>query len=203
MKPGCGSFGDSRGEIVRQWIAVGLVVIALAMWVTDVDAAYKGRIVDAETKEPIEGVVVFMKWSYLEFDIMPHAHAFVDARETLTDKEGRFSLPGWWSFNPWRTLTRRNLVTIFKSGYEPIIGGPWNALLELEWGMPKGTFIWKMEDDEPVILLRKFKSIEGIKDNKKSRGAMPSVPDEKMRLLRSEMDKEDELVRQCRDEGSC
>lgn|GEM_PF-4943704 len=171
---------------MRQWIAAGLVVVVLTMWVANADAAYKGRVVDAETKEPIEGVVVIMEWDYLQFNIMPHAFVFAGAVETLTDKEGRFSLSRWWSFNPWKTLTSRNHLTIFKSGYEPITGGAWDYLLEEEWHMPKGTIVLKVEDGEPVLLLKKFSDIE---HRRESLGSVTHRPT-KNNLLLKEINKE-------------
>lgn len=143
-------------------VVFGIVLVLCAV---EVRAAYEGQIVDAETKEPIEGVVVFMKWSYLEFSLMPHAHKFADAYETLTDSEGRFSLRRFWSFNPWKLAFAANLLTIFKSGYEPVGRGSWGALLQYEWGAKEGSIIWKVEGGDPVILLKKVSDMEQRKKN--------------------------------------
>jgi hypothetical protein len=112
MRPGFGSFGDFRGNIVKRWIVRGLqgyLLYVLVMVVVSILAAYKGRIVDAETKEPMEGVVVFMEWDYLQFNIMPHYTAFAGAVETLTDKDGKFSLPWWWSLIPGGRLRKETM----------------------------------------------------------------------------------------------
>lgn len=168
------------------WIRAGILVMVLSLGATTSWAAYKGQIVDADTKEPIEGVVVFMEWSYLEFNLMPHAHKFAGAYDTLTDTEGRFSLQRWWSLNPWRLMFADNLLTIFKSGYEPIGGGSWWSLLEYEWGADKGTFIWKLEDGNPVILLKKVSDIEQRKINMERIDYSPT----KNNLLKKEINKE-------------
>lgn len=48
-------------------------------------AEYRGRIVDADSGEPIEAAVLNMEWTQR----CPFQHGkFFDARETLTDKNG-------------------------------------------------------------------------------------------------------------------
>ena len=76
---------------------------------------YNGKIVDDETKEPIEGVVIFIEWVKL------HAFAgstFIDGQETLTDKNGEFYISGIWVLNPWKRLTSEAIMVIYKSGYQ-------------------------------------------------------------------------------------
>ncbi|MFQ5598531.1 MAG: carboxypeptidase-like regulatory domain-containing protein [Nitrospiria bacterium] len=177
---------------------VGLIFFAGAM---NVWAAYEGRVVDAETKEPVAGVVVFMEWSTLEFNLMPHNRVYAEAHETLTDEEGRFSLQKYWSFNPWKLLFTGNQLTIFKSGYEPLWGGSWETLVRDEWFEEKGTFIWKVEDGKPVLLLRRALDIE--KRHMDIGRVGPNVPDDKMKLLRVEMDKEYEIIHQYKRNLKC
>ena len=158
--------GSGHSGDFRMVIKTGVIASAIAfLWLVcaaPVAAAYKGQIVDAETKEPVDGVVVFMEWSYLQFNLMPHSHAFAAAYETLTDKDGRFSLPGWWSLNPWRMMTGDHLITIFKGGYEPIVSGSgvWRAWTAEENGVPKSPNVWKIEKGRPVILLKKVSDRE-------------------------------------------
>jgi len=172
-----------------KWVAlVGVAVFGL---VTHAHAAYEGQIVDAETKEPIAGVVVFMSWSQAHID---QGHTFEDAFEIRTDQEGRFSLPRYWSWNLWKTATTENLVTIFKSGYEPIVGSSWQAMLKNEWGAPKGSIVWKMEKGRPVILLKK--AGPDLKERRSNLGGVGgSEPPEKKPLLREEIAKENAILR--------
>jgi hypothetical protein len=51
------------------------------------DGPYKGKVIDLETGKPIEGAVVAGVW-VLEFNFTP----FCDAKETVTDKNGEFTL---------------------------------------------------------------------------------------------------------------
>ena len=165
-------------------IIAGVVVFGL---VAHAHAAYEGQIVDTETKEPITGVVVFMNWSQAHMD---QGNTFEDAFEVRTGGDGRFSLPRYWSWNLWKTATTENFVTIFKSGYEPIVGSSWQAMLKNEWGAPKGSIVWKVERGSPVILLKKAgPDLEKRKSNL-GRIRPDDAPEHKMQLLEEEYNKE-------------
>ena len=173
--------------IIRIIVVIGVVVFGLA---THAHAAYEGQIVDAETKEPIAGVVVLMQWTQGHID---QGHTFGDAFEVRTDEQGRFSLPRYWSWNLWKTITTENLITIFKSGYEPIVGSSWEAMLKNEWGAPKGSIVWKKENGRPVISLNKaLPDLEKRRSSARRVGG--GIPDDKMPLLQQEIDKEDALL---------
>ncbi len=81
---------------------------------------YQGQVVDVDTKEPIEGAVVFVSWRQSHFF---GGSTFIDAQETLTDKNGDFHLSGIWVFNPWRRLGSHAQMIIYKSGYQRIRTG--------------------------------------------------------------------------------
>lgn len=176
-----------------RWIIV-LVLALLILIGGNVEASYRGPfegwIVDANTKEPVEGVVVSIEWVQ---DHINSGGTHVETAETLTDEKGHFYIPGWWSFNPWKNFMTYALPTFFKSGYEPIVGGPWDAFLEIEWGAPKGTFIWKIQKGRPVILFHKAST--DLEERRRSSGRVGTPEDgEKMKLLRKEMDKEHNLL---------
>jgi hypothetical protein len=77
------------------------------------DGPYKGKVVDMETGEPIEGAVVAGLW-YLEFTI---SNPFCDAKETLTDNKGEFILPRASCFTFWPLAGMDREVVVFKPGY--------------------------------------------------------------------------------------
>ena len=65
---------------------------------------YKGRVIDSETKQPLEGAVVLAVWSRIIPVIADRVDVFLDAEEVLTDSNGRFVvgkhpprtlMPGW------------------------------------------------------------------------------------------------------------
>lgn len=60
---------------------------------------FRGRIIDAETKEPIESavaVVLYDKWAMIGGPGGPSSYTF-HAKETLTNNKGEFSLPSYSS----------------------------------------------------------------------------------------------------------
>lgn len=76
-----------------KWWLVG-ACLGSVLWLGSAPPAqawYEGRIVDADTKEPVVGAVVFMEWVQSHFD---QGRTYVDAFETVTDDEGRFCSPG-------------------------------------------------------------------------------------------------------------
>lgn len=57
------------------------------------DKVYNGRVIDSETKKPIEGVIVVATWlKELIISTEESIHSIYDVQETLTDRDGRWSL---------------------------------------------------------------------------------------------------------------
>lgn len=85
-------------------------------WIYYWDGPYKGKVVDLDIGEPIEGAVVAGSWDLL---VMSHIPAFCDAREAVTNKNGEFVLPRAWciSFWPIAELSMPGNVVVFKPGY--------------------------------------------------------------------------------------
>ncbi len=78
---------------------------------------YRGRVIDTDTKQPIEGAAVLAVWYSVTPTIGDKVDTYLDAEETLTDKDGRFVIgkhapisfrPGW---------VRGPDITIFYPGY--------------------------------------------------------------------------------------
>ncbi len=70
----------------------------LAIDPTWADGPYRGKVIDAETKAPIEGAVVVGVWRRQPALAMHPKYLFEEAKEVLTDKDGEFTLPGHFSF---------------------------------------------------------------------------------------------------------
>lgn len=82
----------------------------------------RGQIVDDETGEPIEGVVVVAQWILFEMGVGHRKRLHIE--ETVTDKDGRYIIPAWGPkpHLPFTELDREDpMLAIFKSGYEPRI----------------------------------------------------------------------------------
>ncbi|MFH2047591.1 MAG: hypothetical protein ABIK92_20880 [Pseudomonadota bacterium] len=82
---------------------------------------FRGRIIDAETKKPIEGTVIvalYMKW---EFGGPGGGNTGpMDAKETLTDKNGEFYFPSYRTLIGPLSSERVAEFIIFKPGYKSI-----------------------------------------------------------------------------------
>jgi len=55
---------------------------------------FKGRVIDADTKEPIEGAVVAAIWRESKGTMTGPTTRFKESKETLTDKSGEWSIVG-------------------------------------------------------------------------------------------------------------
>ncbi|MHC4756718.1 MAG: peptidase associated/transthyretin-like domain-containing protein [Planctomycetota bacterium] len=99
-----------------------IVVVAVfltACTVTHRYGPYSGKVVDAETKEPIAGAAVLIVFYTESWKLTVAGSNFVDAVEVLTDEKGEFKIPvkrltavrffNWWD--------AEGYVTIFKPGY--------------------------------------------------------------------------------------
>ncbi len=86
---------------------------------------YHGRVIDAETKDPIEGAVVLAIWRELTPGVAQHPKAtYHDVRETFTDRGGNFTIPGILGIPSEATAKiDEPLFTIFKPGHEAYGGG--------------------------------------------------------------------------------
>lgn len=140
---------------------------------------YKGRVVDKETGEPIEGAVVFIRFFTL-FQLSPGGPTskLADAVEILTDQNGEFEIPrqrintfrvfhGWDKYAP---------VIIFKPGYGAYPGHPGT---EPHFGMAGSI----PEDEFVIIKLPKLKTREERVRNLGYISFTSDVPYEKWRNL--------------------
>lgn len=88
-------------------------------WIVYHDGPYRGKVVDADTGEPIKGVAVAGVWG---IDLFGPAQGpvstFCDAQEAITDKNGEFIVPRafCYFFWPFSTLGNPRFV-VFKPGY--------------------------------------------------------------------------------------
>jgi len=87
--------------------------------------AYHGKIIDHETKEPLEGVVVVAIYNTRDIIGGPGGPSSDDigARETLTDENGFFALPSYTALVSPIARTERTKFIIFKPGYSSVPAG--------------------------------------------------------------------------------
>ena len=80
---------------------------------------YLGKVVDAETKQPLEGAAVVVVYNTQHWGLAGSVTYYADAQETVTDKNGEFRIPSIRLYtlqilSGWEQHPR---VTIFKPGY--------------------------------------------------------------------------------------
>jgi hypothetical protein len=86
---------------------------------------YRGKVVDAETGQPLEGAVFAVVWSKKPRVTMDGPEYFHSATEALTDAKGEFSVDGspGVDWNPFTYIVNRPSVGIFMPGYAPFPTG--------------------------------------------------------------------------------
>ena len=92
------------------------------------EGPYRGRVVDARTKEPIRGAVVVAVWYHDVFALVQTNEQFYDAIEVLTDDQGYFVVDASEIEQHAPSRTKFPVFTIFKPGYSYF--GGWLAPLE-------------------------------------------------------------------------
>ena len=115
---------------------------------------YWGRVVDANTGEPIVGANVMAKWVMESMAFVAVSRDYADARETVTDAEGRFIVQParriWlWPFS-WMSL--ENLY-VYKPGYDshpPSMHYAWSDADKKKW-KKKLVKIVKNYDQESTV----------------------------------------------------
>ena len=113
------------------------------------DGTHKGRAVDADTGKPIEGVVVLGVWRSVFATPGGAVSDFYDARETVTDKDGNFSIPGQGVMIMSNVDVMQCLI--FKAGYK-YQRFDWDTLKE---GRGQRMNV-KWEDNKPIIPLKRL-----------------------------------------------
>lgn len=148
------------------WASLGALVYAQ-------QGPYHGRVIDAETKQPIIDAAVLAVWwtesgTYLGIPAPHPVEAFYDAQETLTDIKGNFTISGVIEgpIDP-QTKLKEPRFTIFKPGYEAVksrILKPMSAFLPqaVIEGLPDNI---SEQDGKMVVELRPLKTREERTNN--------------------------------------
>jgi hypothetical protein len=107
-------------------ILAGVVMVVFIVMVSWAQAnTFKGRLIDADTKEPIEGAVVVAYWYKAIDTIAGESTTLKDVKECLTDKNGEWSISGTKGrphgpippLSLFISYTREPLFIVFKPGY--------------------------------------------------------------------------------------
>jgi hypothetical protein len=148
---------------------------------------YQGRVVDATSGQPVAGAVVLGIWYKKTIDPGGGGYApYLDARETVTDSSGLFSLPGSGK----TALFKEFRILVFKAGYEALSAYGAVAWSELkEGGILENEIRW--DGNRPIISLRKQSDAEIMARRLMLRPM--EVPADKMPLLTRELAEESRI----------
>jgi hypothetical protein len=126
----------------------------------------RGQFVDAETGQPLQGVAVLMVW-WKEEGLFQSHRRFYDAREAVSDAQGRFEVPGIW-VPLWRPGVQPGQSHFFAPGYAYD-----SRVVTPPGGVPY--------EDPTVVKMRRLKTrYERIENQRRY---PPSIPAHKMPLL--------------------
>ncbi len=138
--------------IIRRWKrketlkknVITLAFIGAIIWILNgslffiyyIDGPYWGKVVDADTGEPIAGANVMAIWDF-DYAVIQPSYSFADARETITDDKGRFFIAParqiW--FYPLSDLSLRE-ISVYKHGYDshpPRMQWTWSEAEKEKW----------------------------------------------------------------------
>lgn len=81
--------------------------------------AYRGKVVDKETREPIAGAAVLAVYYTQRYTLAGSNLEYLDAQETVTDENGEFEIPPFdtATFRLFQSFEPKAWFTIFKPSY--------------------------------------------------------------------------------------
>ncbi|MEK6678286.1 MAG: hypothetical protein AABY39_02600 [Nitrospirota bacterium] len=163
-------------------------------WMVYHKPAFKGKVIDAETKEPIEGAVVVAVYDKATIGLGAGSiSSIIEVRETLTDKEGMFHIPSYLTIiQPFSIENEANFI-IFKPGYGSF---PWHRVsppMEMSLDVIEEYFIKEVGKTDEIVqrsqvpatkgkILKRWNVIFGIvelpklKTREERRDSLPSIP---------------------------
>lgn len=159
----CTQIRQEKGFDMRYIIFFLTLGMALTLLIAPAIAAgpWGGKIIDIETKEPIEGAVVLAVWERVYRTPAGPNSYFYEAKEVLTDKEGRFEIPAYTPINllPIISYMRGPHFTIFKPRYLSLSGEYLDEnVTDKPTELPKGAKVFRLAPG--IIELPKLKTRE-------------------------------------------
>lgn len=148
---------------------------------------YSGKVVDAQTGEPIEGAVVLIGFYTKSFSVGGPVYRFADAFETLSDAKGEFRFPPnrITSFKVMRIWDKNSRITIFKPGYGAYPGH------YKTFSAPKLTPSRFLPEDEHITFhLPKLLTLEERKENLYKIQKPAGISNDRIPILRKLEDQE-------------
>ncbi len=150
-------------------LTIPTTAMASSGWIIYSEGEFKGKVIDAETIEPIEGAVVAAIYYVNDFGPFGSGSAVADVQETLTDSNGEFIVPGNIFFHLWPFTTGgdRTKFIIFKPGYWPYPSCDFLIYAVGESAYRSNGDGMDPEDKEGIVFEKKMKSKRGRRLYKK------------------------------------
>jgi hypothetical protein len=124
-------------------ILLGLSALLL---LTNCAGPYKGRLIDEKSGAPIQGAVAVGYWTYMTPNVGGGTTHCLDARETVSDEKGDFTIPN----SVYGEFFGEMNVAIYKVGYKSV-SCLWKSI-DSPGGCLMGKTVW--EDDRAIIPLK-------------------------------------------------
>jgi hypothetical protein len=107
---------------------------------------WKGKVIDAETKQPIEGAVVVAVWEKELRGPAGGETRFLDAVETVTNKDGEFNIPSIKFLSiPLIRIVKGPFFTFYKPGYGStpkwVVKMPYNKHTQSDYFETQGAMV--------------------------------------------------------------
>jgi hypothetical protein len=166
-------------------LLAGALVLSTAM-PADAAGPWQAQVVSAETRQPLEGVVVLAWWTRHVRSFGGPSEEYRDSQELVTGKDGRFTIESRWFFslNP-LVFFRGPFFMMFKSGYGRF-GWPGYETLPKERREELGTAAKLLLLDGIVLEMPRLGDIEQRREYvNKLQGSYLVVPIERRPLLQN------------------
>lgn len=103
--------------LLAAWLVCPPAVQAASGWIVYGDGSYHGKVIDTETKEPIEGAVIVATYHVSCYRIVQQNSKEVGVQETLTQADGTFRIPSFWTITTPECWASYTDFVVFKPGY--------------------------------------------------------------------------------------
>jgi hypothetical protein len=176
-----------RLALAIRTLLMATAALCLCVEVTDAAGPWRAQVVNAETKEPLEGVVVLAWWTRHVRSLGGPSSEYRDSQEVVTDRSGRFAIAPrtFFSLNP-LVFFRGPFFGLFKPGYGE---DRWPGYEERETGSPEkrkklGMYSNLLEMDGIVLEMPRLPEVQQRREHVKKLGIdVLIVPLEKRPLL--------------------
>jgi hypothetical protein len=119
----------NRGILMHKMIARCLLILASAgvtgCWGTLGDSEFRGKVLHADTKEPISGAVVVARWRGHRAGLIDGRSICYHVETAVSDQDGNFVVPGWEDQGATKHASRISdkelQLLAYKQGYDYVV----------------------------------------------------------------------------------